>query len=283
MKPPSLDEMIGHVQKLPAMPAVAIEVLRSMAGADVDIDTLARHISQDQVITARVLRVANSPFYGLQSRVGSIHDAILVVGLSAIRSLVLAASVMSGLPAGRGPGFSQKRFWRHVLGTAVAAQALASPLKRPPEALFLAGLLHDIGRLAMMVLYPEHTREVLATAAAQDCRLEDAERNHFGFDHSEVGAALAQRWNFPADIVDALAWHHRPALGMPGGLAGIIHYADAIAHALDLDQDQDGEHPSQMPSLDQDTVSALGLGWDSLNTVLAETRARFDSYEALLG
>ena len=281
MKPPSLDEMIGHVQKLPAMPAVAIEVLQSMAGADIDIGTLARHISQDQVITARVLRVANSPFYGLQSRIGSIHDAIVVVGLSAIRSLVLAASVMSGLPAGRGPGFSQKRFWRHVLGTAVAAQALASPLKRPPEVLFLAGLLHDIGRLAMMVLYPEHFTTVLAAAAAQDCRLEDAERSHFGFDHSEVSAALAQRWNFPADIIDALAWHHRPALGMPGGLAGIIHYADGIAHALDLDQN--GESPSQMPSLDQDTVSALGLGWDSLNAVLAETRARFDSYETLLG
>ena len=281
MTPPSLEAMIGHVQKLPAMPAVAIEVLQSMSGADIDISTLARHISQDQVITARVLRVANSPFYGLQSRVGSIHDAIVVVGLSAIRSLVLAASVMSGLPAIRSPGFSQNRFWRHVLGTAVAAQALASPLKRPPEALFLAGLLHDIGRLAMMVLYPEHFTVVLKTAQSQDCRLEDAERSHFGFDHSEVSAALAQRWNFPADIIDALAWHHRPALGMPGGLAGIIHYADGIAHALDLDQD--GESPSQMPRLDQDTVSALGLGWDILNAVLAETRARFDSYETLLG
>lgn len=281
MKPPSLDEMIGQVQKLPAMPAVAIEVLQSMVGADTDIDTLARHITQDQVIAARVLRVANSPFYGLQSRVGSIHDAIVVVGLSAIRSLVLAASVMSGLPAIRSPGFNQKRFWRHVLGTAVAAQALARPLKRPPEALFLAGLLHDIGRLAMLVLYPEDFTTVLGIAAARDCRLEEAERSHFGYDHSEVGAALAQRWNFPADIVDALAWHHRPAQGMPGGLAGMIHYADAIAHALDLDQD--GDQPGQMPSLDQDAVSALGLDWDSLNAVLAETRARFDSYEPLLG
>lgn len=281
MKPPSLDEMIGQVQKLPAMPAVAVEVLQSMAGADIDIDTLARHITQDQVITAQVLRVANSPFYGLQSRVGSIHDAIMVVGLSAIRSLVLAASVMSGLPAIRSPGFSQNRFWRHVLGTAVAAQALARPLKRPPEALFLAGLLHDIGRLAMLVLYPGDFATVQGIAAARDCRLEDAERSHFGYDHSEVGAALARRWNFPADIVDALAWHHRPAQGMPGGLAGIIHYADAIAHALDLDQD--GEQPGQMPSLDQDAVSALGLDWDSLNAVLAETRARFDSYEPLLG
>ena len=118
---------------------------------------------------------------------------------------------------------------------------------------------------------------VIATAGSTAHKAIDAYRTG----GERLNDALAQRWNFPADIIDALAWHHRPALGKPGGLAGIIHYADGIAHALDLDQD--GEPPSQMPSLDQDTVSALGLGWDSLNAVLAETRARFDSYETLLG
>lgn len=274
-----LDEMIRQIHTLPAMPTVAMEVLQSMVGTDTDIDTLARSIAQDQAIAARVLRVANSPFYGLQARVGSIHDAIVVLGLSSVRSLVLAAAVITGLPAGRCPGFSQNRFWRHVLGAAVAAQALARPLKRAPEPLFVAGLLHDIGRLAMMVLYPEEFDSVLADAQARDCRLEEAERRHFGFDHSAAGAELARRWNFPADIVDALAWHHAPARGAPGGLAGIIHYADAIAHALDLD----GAETGQMPSLDQNTVDTLDLDWEALHSVLTETRNRFDSYATLLG
>ncbi|MBN8283231.1 HDOD domain-containing protein [Zoogloea sp.] len=274
-----LEEMVSHVQKLPAMPVVAMEVLQSMSGTDTDIDALAKRIAQDQAIAARVLRVANSPFYGLQSKVGSIHDAIVVLGLSSVRSLVLAAAVITGLPGGRCPDFSQSRFWRHVLGVAAAARALARPLRRPPEPLFVAGLLHDIGRLAMMTIYPEDLCRVLAEVQARDCTLLEAERRHFGFDHARVGAELARRWNFPADIVDALAWHHDPAQGIPGGLAGIVHYADAIAHALDLD----GAATGQVPRLDAQTVDALDLGWEALNGVLTETRAGFDSFETLLG
>ncbi len=131
----------------------------------------------------------------------------------------------------------------------------------------------------MMTIYPEDLCHVLADAQARDCTLVEAERRHFGFDHGTVGAELARRWNFPADIVDALAWHHDPAQGIPGGLAGIVHYADAIAHALDLD----GAETGQVPRLDAQTVDALDLGWEALNGVLTETRAGFDSFETLLG
>lgn len=279
MTPPSLSEMIGHIQGLPVMPAVALEVLDSMAGADTDIKSLARRITQDQAIAARVLRVANSPFYGLQMRVSTIHDAIVVLGFSAVRSLVLAAAIVTSLPAGRCPGFSQDRFWRHVLGTAVAAQALAKPLKRPAEPLFIAGLLHDIGRLVMVALYPEHYTAVIDQAREQDCCLRDVEQAVFGYDHAAVGAALAGRWNFPADIVDALAWHHAPEQGVPGGLAAIIHYADAISQALDLEETEN----SQVPRLHQEAVDGLGLDWQKLTEVLADTQTRFESYRLMLG
>lgn len=274
-----LEDLIQQVRKLPAIPAVAMEVLQSMAGADTDVERLARQISHDQAIAARVLRVANSPFYGLQARIGSIQDAIVVLGISAVRSIVLAAAMIAGMPEGRCPGFSQKRFWKHVLGVAVAAQSLARPLKRSPEPLFVAGLLHDIGRLAMTVLCPDDFEQVLSMARERDCMLREAELAHFGFDHSAVGAALGEHWNFPASVVDALAWHHLPARGMPGGLAGIIHYADAIAHALDLE----GADTDQVPRLDEDTVEALGLDREALLAVLAETRTRFESYETLMG
>ncbi|MDD3353189.1 HDOD domain-containing protein [Zoogloea sp.] len=278
--PFTLDELVAHIHKLPAMPAVAMEVLASMAGADTDIDKLAHQIAQDQAIAARVLRVANSPFYGLQARVSSIHDAIVVLGLSSVRSLVLAAAVVTSLPAGCAAGFNQDRFWRHVLGTAVAAQALAQALGRRPESLFIAGLLHDIGRLALMVLDPDHFSRCLELAHSGDLPLTDAERRIFGFDHAQVGAALTARWNFPADIVDALAWHHDPQRGAPGGMAGIIHYADAISQALDLDEGKD--EWSQVPRLDQETVTGLGLSWEVLLAVLEDTRNRFESYRLML-
>ena len=97
---PTLADTLARIQRLPVMSAVAMEVLQSLNGADLDVDALARRIAQDQAIAARVLRVANSPFYGMAGRVASIHDAIMVLGLSAVRSLVLAAAVVTALPAG---------------------------------------------------------------------------------------------------------------------------------------------------------------------------------------
>ncbi|MBS0346963.1 MAG: HDOD domain-containing protein [Proteobacteria bacterium] len=279
---PTLADVAGRIRSLPAMPAVALELLHTLTETDAssaDLADLARRIAQDQAITARVLRVANSPFYGLQSRVASINDAIVVLGFSAVRSLVLAAAVMASLPGGPCTGFSQERFWRHVLGTAAAAQAIGKRLGRPSEALFIAGLLHDIGRLALVVLYPASYASALASAREQDRTLQAAELELFGFDHAAVGAALAEHWHFPDDIVDALAWHHQPGQGKADGLAAIVHYADAIAQALDLDEAED----SQVADLQESAVASLGLDWDALRAILAETQSRFDSYRLMLG
>ncbi|WP_079432887.1 HDOD domain-containing protein [Zoogloea sp. LCSB751] len=279
---PTLADVAGRIRSLPAMPTVALELLHTLTETDAssaDLVDLARRIAQDQAITARVLRVANSPFYGLQSRVASINDAIVVLGFSAVRSLVLAAAVMASLPGGPCTGFSQERFWRHVLGTAAAAQAIGKRLGRPSEALFIAGLLHDIGRLALVVLYPARYAATLAAAREQDRGLQETELAFFGFDHAAVGASLAEHWHFPAEIADALAWHHQPDRGKAGGLAAIVHYADAIAQALDLDESED----SQVARLQEDAVASLGLDWDALLAVLADTQTRFDSYRLMLG
>lgn len=279
MSQPSLADIVSHIHSLPAMPAVALELLQTLSGGDPDVDALASRIARDQAITARVLRVANSPFYGLQMRVGSIHDAIVVLGFSAVRSLVLTSAVVTTLPAGKCAGFSADRFWRHVLGTAVAAQALARPLRRKPESLFIAGLLHDIGRLVMLSANPEGFARVIQIAAERDCHLVDVEAEIFGCDHTAVGAAIAQHWNFPADIVEALAFHHNPAQTAPGSLAAIIHYADGIAKALDLE----GAENTQMARLQSAAIDALGLDWETLTAVLAETHGRFEAHLPLLG
>ena len=279
MSQPSLADIVSHIHSLPAMPAVALELLQTLSGGDPDVDALASRIARDQAITARVLRVANSPFYGLQMRVGSIHDAIVVRGFSAGRSLVLTRAVVTTLPAGKCAGFSADRFWRHVLGTAVAAQALARPLRRKPESLFIAGLLHDIGRLVMLSANPEGFARVIQIAAERDCHLVDVEAEIFGCDHTAVGAAIAQHWNFPADIVEALAFHHNPAQTAPGSLAAIIHYADGIAKALDLE----GAENTQMARLQPAAIDALGLDWQTLTAVLAETHGRFEAHLPLLG
>lgn len=275
----TLDDVVAHIHNLPAMPAVAVELLQTLSGGDPDVDALASRIARDQAITARVLRVANSPFYGLQMRVGSIHDAIVVLGFSAVRSLVLTSAVMKTLPACVCPGFSADRFWRHVLGVAVAAQALARALGRSPDSPFIAGLLHDIGRLVMLSAYPAHFARAITLADERDCPLLDVEPEVFGCDHTAVGAALARHWNFPEDTIEALACHHAPSQARPDGLAPIIHYADAIAKALDLE----GAENAQVGRLDPEAVASLGLDWSALTAVLTETEARFESHRSMLG
>lgn len=276
---PSLAELTDKIRLLPAMPAIALDVIRSLQDSDLDVDALARRISQDQAIAARVLRVANSPFYGLQKQIGSIHDAIVVLGLSTVRSLVLAASMITRLPGGDAGGFSQSAFWRHGLGTAAAAESLARVLQRPPELMFIAGLLHDIGRLAMVSLYPDTFAALREQAIREDRPLGLLETDCFGFDHAEAGASLTALWNFPPAIVDAIGRHHTPGGTPPGSLVGIIHYADAIARALELDGEADG----QVPHLDQTTIDGLGVSWEQLNSVLEETQSRFESCRLMLG
>lgn len=278
MTQPCLTDITARIQELPAISGVTLDLLRSLNDGEADIDALSRRISQDQAIAARVLRVANSPFYGLQMKVGSLHDAIVVLGFSTVRSLVVAASVVCALPTSRCPGFDAARFWRHGVGTAAAAQALARALGRNPDTSFVAGLLHDIGRLVLVVLLPAEYAQLLQQSRQEDRRLVDVEQEVLGFDHAGVGAALAQRWNFPDAIREALAYHHQPDPAAGHGLASLIHYADAIAQALDLDEAED----SQMPHLDQAAVDALGLDRQALNTLLAETRVRFDSYRLML-
>lgn len=279
MTRPSLAELTDKIRLLPAMPMIALDVIRSLQDSDVDVEGLARRISQDQALAARVLRVANSPFYGLQKQVGSIHDAIVVLGLSTVRSLVLAASMITCLPGGSASSFSRDAFWRHGLGTAVAAEALARVLQRPPELMFIAGLLHDIGRLAMVSLYPAPFAAMQEQAAREDRPPGLLETGYFGFDHAEAGASLAALWNFPPAIADAIGRHHTPGEGPPGSLAGIIHYADAIARALELDGQADG----QVPHLDQATIDGLGVSWEQLNSVLGDTQSRFESCRLMLG
>jgi HD-like signal output (HDOD) protein len=131
----------------------------------------------------------------------------------------------------------------------------------------------------MVVVAPDDYARVIATAHEQDCPWQQAEMSAFGYDHADVGAALAQRWNFPEDIRQALAFHHAPSGGTPGGPAGLIHYADAIAKALDLD----GAEDTQLPHLDPATIDALDLDQHTLARVLAETQEGFDHCSLLLG
>lgn len=230
----SREQVAARLKQLPSLPAVVTRLLDSFANEDIDTAAIARQIALDQGLTARVLRVANSSFYGLQSRVGTINEAVVVLGFRAVRSMVLAVGVNGAFRADLCPGFDPRAYLCHGVGTALAARELAAAAGHNPELAFTAGILHDIGQLVLAANFPTLYAQVIAHAQQQDVDILSAERVVLGIDHTEAGALLAESWRFPPMLALAVSGHHAPPADAPASLAGLMHVADAVAHALGL-------------------------------------------------
>ncbi len=278
----SLDEVLADIHELPSLPAAVSELVRTLDDEAAGIDQLAEGIAKDQSLAARALRVANSPFYGIPHRVASIHDAIVILGFRAVGSLVTAASVTGYFAPPPHDAFDLPRFWRHGIGAALCARALARSAELDVEAAFTAGLLHDIGVLVLLTTRPRHYARVLEYRAAHDCERVEAERELLGFDHARVGEALAERWRFPAEISRAVALHHAPEQA-PGGatrptLGDVVHVANILAHALDLS----GDPNELVPPMDPLAWRRIGLDPAELKLMLFGIEQEHEGYCALL-
>lgn len=264
----TLSAVEAELDQLPALPTVAMELMQSMQNPHVEAHDIALKMSKDPVLVAKLLRVANSSFYGLQGQVESIEDALLVLGLRATLALVTAACVTRHF---QDMGcFDQRPFWLHSAETAVCAQVLARHVGANPEIAFLSGLLHDIGHLVLAMRFPEYLTQVQNHRAQQDCRTVDAECAVLGFNHAQVGALLAKRWKFPENIVLAIEQHHhQQQTTAPSQFGSITHLADIMAHALE-------ELPpknAQIPQLSAGAWMQLGLEWTDFPMLLAKADA----------
>ncbi|OAJ71773.1 hypothetical protein A7976_09875 [Methylobacillus sp. MM3] len=228
----SVASVLDHAQKLPSLPSVVLEILESFDNERMDVSTLAGKIANDQALVARVMRVANSAFFGLSGQVGTIFEAISVLGFNNLRGLVTAAAIINASPKNLGE-FDLVVFWRHGICTAACAKVLAKRLGLNPEIAFTAGVLHDIGKLIIVMEYPAAAKVVAVDEASDESFLE-AERNLIGYDHAALGGELAQRWKFPQAIRDAIRLHHSPpdASGR-SNLSDVVYIANLFAHALD--------------------------------------------------
>lgn len=241
----SLDQVAAGIDRVRALPASVIEVLRCL-DANVPNHELSAALALDQALVARLLRIVNSPFYGLSRRIASISEAIIVLGYGGVRMLATAAALASRFASGSMGGIDLPAFWRHSVAVALISRELAKRAKVNPETAFAVGLLHDIGRLVLANAFPVHMRAVVAYRQEIDCSMIDAEQSLLGIDHAQVGGLLAQHWFFPQAMCDAIALHHAPPVAAP--LDCIAHVADAIAHGLDLAGDPDEVVPVINPA-----------------------------------
>jgi putative nucleotidyltransferase with HDIG domain len=262
----TLERIRQKVQQLPSLSLVLMEVLHSFDNEEVDVATLVGKISRDQGLTARILRVANSPFYGLPSRVSSIGEAVVVLGFNNIRSLAVAAGIINQFPPAEGKVFDRTQFWRHSIGTGVCAKVLAARFGKDQEEAFTAGLLHDIGVLVLDAYFHQDFERVLAYGVAEDCFFTQAESAVLGLSHGAIGFEVARQWKFPPAIQCAIRDHHLPDSGTPASLTDMVHLANVLCHALEI-----GRVSSDLvPSLSEGAWQRLGLVWGGMGSIFRD-------------
>ncbi len=270
-----LAELPGIRNDLPFSPVLLQKLfMQTGEGAMASMHEIAETIAKDQGLTAKLLAVANSAFYGLQAQVTTVQRAATVLGLREIRNIVLAVGIRAlGRKRPVAKDFDLDGYWRHQFHVAMAARGLARALNRRGEGrldedlLFTAGLLHDLGKLIVAMLRPEVLRAIAELAAIRGLPDALAENEYWGVEHGVVGALVLGSWDLPPEIVEPVNWHHAPELAPASAReALVLSLADALVHEA-----AEPQSPCAAPA--PGLAQALGLPLDEVRVLAAEVLA----------
>jgi putative nucleotidyltransferase with HDIG domain len=226
-------DLVSSTLELPSPPVVVQRLQKVFSREEISGHDIARVIETDQSFTARVLRLVNSPFYGFTRKIVSVEEAITMLGINAIKQLILATSLLNTFKTGKQTS-ALTNFWSHSLGVAIIAKHLAYRFDKDTQSeIFLGGILHDIGRLFFLKFEPERFDQFYV--GQESVTGIDSEAAFFGIDHQKIGEMLARKWNFPKSICAIIEYHHRPLESVDHvQMVATINMADIICHGFDL-------------------------------------------------
>lgn len=257
------------IRELPPLPSSVAELGRLVQDPDASAADFERVIKSDPSLTSSLLRMANMPLFGVAREVGTVRRAVGILGVRRVFELATAAAFTQVIPRRlEGYDVDSVEFWRHCVAVAVLAERLAlERALRPPELVFTAGLLHDIGKLAVSTWLGESEQGALSDHMdGASMSLFEAERATLGADHAQVGVSLADAWGLPDVIVLACRWHHEPsAAPEPCPVLDLVHVADCLAHVLGFTSDIGGLHRD----LDERALTRLALDDDCIDRAIA--------------
>ncbi|MDR1577481.1 MAG: HDOD domain-containing protein [Deltaproteobacteria bacterium] len=218
---------VRRIKNLPTVPGIVAKISRMVENPETSAAEVGRLIAQDQVLSAKVLRMANSAFFGMSRKISSISQALVILGFDVVKGLVLTSSVFDMIQK------SMAGLWEHSIGCAAAAGAVATVLGRDDaEEILVAGLLHDLGKVVLALNLPDEMAVVRKKIASGPILFYEAENELLDFDHCDLGEWLAEHWNLPESLAEPMRLHHRPekAVLRPERVA-IVHIADIIIRA----------------------------------------------------
>lgn len=262
-----LQRVVGKPERLPSAPQVFWDLSRAIADATSTTEDIAVVVERDPALSAKVLQLTNSAYFGLSARVASIHQAVTYVGVEVLKALSLTAHIFCTLDDTPVPGLSIAQFQRSSLLGARLARLFVQDVRRSEEA-FSSALVRDIGKIVVAMSAPDRFAEVVSTVRNGGHAFHDVERRVLGFSHGEAGAYLLGLWGLPAVFLEVAAWHHEPgAIGIGGNsdVLAAVHVADSLIDTactgeLDLSTDR---------KLDRDYLARSGhiadlAAWRSL-------------------
>lgn len=272
-----LEALFKQPQALPAIPKIVHELIDSFNDQDVSIDEIAKKLAADPVLSARLLRLANSAYYHVSRTIGTVGEALSMLGFVTVRTLVISSGLTGGYKSM--PGMDLTKFWRYSLHTAAVAGWLAKKTGVNGDQAFTVGLMHGIGQLVMHAAMPEQMLSIDKQASPLDCRRLSIEHQSFGYNFASVGAELSRQWRFPLSFAEAISQFPDPLAATNfDPVAGVIHLAAWRARA-----EHNGLKPDEMEAtLPKDVVKKLGLNADTLLTDMPPLSELSEGLEALL-
>ena len=274
----SIKKIVSQIESLPSLPSIYTEIMAEMQSDDPSIRNVATIIGKDVSMTAKILQVVNSVFFGLPQRIGNPQQAVMLLGLDAIKSLVLSVKIFSEFSQREYSWFDLDKVFDHSISVSSFAKAIVKFEKMNADLVnysLMAGLLHDLGKLVLATNFKDTYQKVLVESRNSDQKLWELEYATFGTSHAEIGAYLMGLWNLENPIIEAIAFHHCPSKSAASqlGLLTIVHVANALDHEEGSPEDQQPELQYDNEYLDRLGVSDRIPEWRRICIEYAERNA----------
>ncbi len=272
-----LEKIILDTIDIPSLPTVAVKALELINSDSSSVDELEKIISRDQSFSARLLRIANSPYYGMNRRIDTISSGVMLIGFNTMKSLVVAASLKD---MHRKFGLFEQKLWEHSLGVSVASSILARASKlAPPEEALVAGLIHDVGKTILNNSIPDKYAIITQKVYEEGTQYKDVEMDLLGYTHCDVGGLIARKWKLPKNLEIVIQYHHAETLptfedSSFESLCQIVNVADSVCLSQSIGMK--GPENIKVP------YSILGFGEAGFNKVLDLFKSTYAEQKAAL-
>lgn len=238
---------ITNISTIPTLPTVLEKISSLLKNPQTSAEEIGKAITTDQALASKVLKLVNSAFYGFPGRISTVTHAVVILGFSTIKNIVLTASIFEAFKKEDNYSvvFDMEKFWLHSVACGVTAQTIAKYMgNKEKEECFIAGLIHDIGKIIFCQYLPKEFAEVMMRVQKTNQLMYTCEKEMFNTTHQEIGGIIAKRWNLPNNLQSAVCYHHNPAKSQKHyTINALVHCADIIVRALDLGNGGDHKIP----------------------------------------